>query len=781
MFNYANLSDYEFELLSCDIMSKKLNTTFHIFAKGCDGGIDLTDDVSTKQIVIQVKHYINSSFSALYSSLEKEVEKVDILNPKQYYICCAKRLTAENINKIYRLFSKYMSSPANILTLNEFDSFLDDSSNSDVLKKHYKLWLESTNILSLIYNRSIFIDCESLLSDIVEESKTFVETTYYHQCKQVLESNRILLILGLPGVGKTVTTKMLALYYATNGYKIRFTTDGNISNLKNSISESEDIPELIILDDCLGQIYFKMKETQESELISLIKYISMHTNKKLIMNSRVTIYNEAKDRSISFNNFTQEKNDLIKTIDMDNLPSDEKGLIFYNHLFFKNISQEYYNNILHNKNYRKIVLHTNYTPRIIEYVSNPIRIKDIRPNGYAEFIIKCLDNPTEIWLNEFNRRLSPEDRLFMTTLYSLTETIIDDSTFRRAYNYRLQNNSTYDSTRNYFDESLLHLNNSMIRIMDKQGQRMIGVINPSVNDFLKEFIANNPLELENIKQYCTEYVQIKRLFPDSFAELVSSGNAFSLNYASKREQFATILTCICKNSILSPSCNYIISTYTNDLSEIKCEDSLSRNEILCYLLTPSMNSFYKVSDNLNDTTLYNFFESMDLDDYAEFVKLIHKHNVSFIIDDHEEYFLDGLNNAISSYCQNISGEDYYENYDIKDITDVCLDYRDVLHYDRTGDFYVDQEYEINMGAVESFVIKCIKEDVVDEIQEKLKAIPAKYTHLIKWNPDKFDIDIHNLESYIESYLAQEPDYDYEPHSSSDESYVDSLDCIFDRF
>ena len=49
------------------------------------------------------------------------------------------------------------------------------------------------------------------------------------------------------------------------------------------------------------------------------------------------------------------------------------------------------------------------------------------------------------------------------------------------------------------------------------------------------------------------------------------------------------------------------------------------------------------------------------------------------------------------------------------------------------------------------------------------------------NGNKDENGKSNLESYIESYLAQEPDYDYEPHSSSDESYVDSLDCIFDRF
>ena len=76
MFNYKNLCDYEFEILCKDIMQKKLGVPFQIFARGRDGGIDITDDTVSKNVVIQVKHYINSKYSDLISSLKKEVSKV---------------------------------------------------------------------------------------------------------------------------------------------------------------------------------------------------------------------------------------------------------------------------------------------------------------------------------------------------------------------------------------------------------------------------------------------------------------------------------------------------------------------------------------------------------------------------------------------------------------------------------------------------------------------------------------------------------------------------------
>lgn len=52
MFNYKNLCDYEFEILCKDIMQKKLGVPLQIFARGRDGGIDITDDTVSKNVVI---------------------------------------------------------------------------------------------------------------------------------------------------------------------------------------------------------------------------------------------------------------------------------------------------------------------------------------------------------------------------------------------------------------------------------------------------------------------------------------------------------------------------------------------------------------------------------------------------------------------------------------------------------------------------------------------------------------------------------------------------------
>ena len=53
MLNYGNLNDVEFEYLCQDIMSKILNVDLQRFGSGRDGGVDLTDNSSTYNIVVQ--------------------------------------------------------------------------------------------------------------------------------------------------------------------------------------------------------------------------------------------------------------------------------------------------------------------------------------------------------------------------------------------------------------------------------------------------------------------------------------------------------------------------------------------------------------------------------------------------------------------------------------------------------------------------------------------------------------------------------------------------------
>ena len=346
MLNYGNLNDVEFEYLCQDIMQEKLGVEIHRFAAGCDGGIDLCDNVHTKNVIVQVKHYHKSNVEQLMSSLKKELKKVKALNPKHYYICCSKSLIPMKIEEIYNLFFDFMDSPSNVVTLDDIDSFLISEENINVLKKHYKLWIESTGVLQSIVNGETFIDCEVLLSSIERDKKFFVQTQAFYKALHYLENNKTLFIVGNPGVGKTITSKMLVLYYAAIKYKVRYTTNTtDLQSLKKSISQSPNEKEIILIDDCFGQAYFQMKDSQNEELLSIIKYINLSTNKRLILNSRVTIYQEARERSLELVKSFDNDEYKVYVIDMNNISNIEKAKILYNHLSFNNVKKKYFDDI----------------------------------------------------------------------------------------------------------------------------------------------------------------------------------------------------------------------------------------------------------------------------------------------------------------------------------------------------------------------------------------------------------------------------------------------------
>lgn len=333
--NYSNLSDVEFEYLCKDVMSRKLSKKLERYGPGRDGGIDLTDDAHIKNIVVQVKHYTTTATSSLISSLKKEVPKVERLKPKQYYICCSKKLTPKNKEDIFDLFSSYMASTENIITSLELDDFLQSPENTDILRKHFKLWLDSTNILTDILSNEIFVDSEALLSGIEDEAKLFVKTNAFDAAISHLDKNNVLIIVGNPGVGKTVTSKMIVLHYASQGYRVRYTTDGaDLNALKKALSQSPETNEIIFLDDCFGQAYFNMKETQENELLALIRYVNIHPSKLLLMNSRITIYHEAQERTPNLVKSFDRKEYRAYVLNMENISTTEKAKIFYNHLYF---------------------------------------------------------------------------------------------------------------------------------------------------------------------------------------------------------------------------------------------------------------------------------------------------------------------------------------------------------------------------------------------------------------------------------------------------------------
>lgn len=775
IFNYANLNDVEFENLCKDIMEKQLSTSLRLFAKGRDGGIDFTDSTITHNIIVQAKHYIGSKFSDLRTTLKKEIDNVNKLKPNQYYLCCGMQLTDANVKEIFDMFSAFMRTDKNIITLREIDEFLQKPENTDVVRKNYKLWLYATNILQEIYNQNTFIDCESLLSDIDEESKYFVQTNIYEQCIDHLDNNGLLMITGGPGVGKTTTSKMLVLYYAAQGFRVRYTTNGDITDIKKSLSHEKECKEIVLLDDCLGQHYFNMKHTQENELLSLIKYVKLSKNKKIILNSRITIFNEAKERSRDFNIFFQEKKIKNYTIDMNNISLIEKAEIFYNHLIYKCIPKEYYNNIKENKNYLKIVQHNNYTPRIIEHVTYEYNYSKVTPELYFKYIMENLIEPNNIWKDEFERRLQDLDRAFLSTLYSLTDTNIDYEVLKKCFESRLYNMKDIDSTIDNCELIVYRLNQSIINIVDNKGGKHIGVINPSVNDYLKSIFFHNNLELQEVRKSICHFKQFERCYKKEeldnvYLSLINNHKANGLDFLTEKQKIYFIVAHVCKFNIKDAFYQQAILNYLCDAYfyyPIQ-NDWLSHAEIFSLLLNGELYSYYSIIDFiLDEDYVSTLLLNLNLEELVFTVKLLnecYKNNNLEVL-----WFKlvcnNMLNDAIIDHVENIDAAEYCDNYNVGTLIEQNSG------YDEDGDF--DRQAIINK------LKSCVVENIEQEIQEHLLDLDSDiYSNTMLSITDY--VSTEGIDNYIDSYF--EPDYDDE-HGGRGRSSSDGLseiEAIFER-
>ncbi len=775
MLNYGNLNDVEFEYLCQDIMQTKLNTVLHKFARGKDGGIDLTDNVHTKNIVVQVKHYMRSSVDQLVASLKKEVAKVEKLAPQQYYICCSKELSPQKVDEIFNLFSDYMTSPSNIITLNEIDDFLTAPANIEILKKHFKLWIESTGILQDISNTNIFIDCESLLANIKNEENLFVKTSAFTNALKCLEDNNTLFITGNPGVGKTITSKMLVLYYATLGYRVRFSTNvSDLDELKKSLSRNPDVKEIILVDDCFGQAYFNMKETQNTELLSLINYVNTSPNKLLILNSRITILQEAKERKPELIKCFEGKQCKVYILDMSAIDNVEKAKIFYNHIAFNGMDSAYFSAIQKDKRYFNIIKHPNYTPRIIEFICSSNRYKDVEPSQYYEFAIQQLNNPREIWKDEYERKLQKVDRILLLTLYSLSDSAVDESTVKECFEHRIAYETDIDTTINQYEASLTRLMDGFIQLVSERGTKKLAMVNPSVNDYLDGRLNSSVLEKQQLIENSFHIQQKKRLLSEDQFETfvmnaIMNGEINKCLFSGQWQKNAFIAYYVGKYKVL----DHIYTSYIQDYLafprplHIYGNTSIFPIEVFRLLFSHDVCDFYNLGACITtEDILGQMLNVFDLDEMVETIRLVNR----FFDGENRDVFIETaseqLRYAIEKYCGSIDADEF----------DVDVDH--AIEMSR----YAEEHYEgVDISKAVSYLEDDIISDVEDEIEMKLVSLPMDIESYRDYT-DHLTFSIYGVEDLVNSYLEYDG-YDYDDFHEHYGNYDDAdseIDYIFNR-
>lgn len=509
-YDFQILQPNEFECLTRDLLQKKEGIFIESFTPGKDGGIDLRfANVRGKNVIIQAKRY--RDYASLRRVLAKEVVKVRAINPQRYILSTSVGLTPDNKSEIQTLLSPYIKSPRDILGKDDLNNLLGQY--SDIEKQYYKLWLGSSAVLEDILNKRINNWSAIEMEKIRREVSTYVMNDSFDDALKILTENRYVIISGIPGIGKTTLARMLVNYLLSEGYE-EFVMLESIGDAAQKLQEGKK--QVFFFDDFLGSTFFQNDEKGfDHKLVAFIEKVQHETDKVFILSTREYILAQAKQ---SYEVFSTKNIELAKCVlDLSDYTESIRARILYNHLAMAELPVSYIRALLARKSYLRIIKHSNFNPRIIETFLNSKLYLQVNPTQFIEKFIDFFNRPYAVWELAFRQletiaqyalivRMTMGDKpVLLKDWYLAVERFVKGTE-------RELNLSIYEVL---WRDTLKIIEGTFIITRYQDGEYIVGYQNPSVYDFLSEWLRglNDLQELVIRNSYFTE--QLYKGFSDT--------------------------------------------------------------------------------------------------------------------------------------------------------------------------------------------------------------------------------------------------------------------------